>query len=254
MAEKYFFHMFYELRFIYWTLHFLRGSLDSALKDEDILKLAYKVFYCGIGYDPDKELDYWLDENEKKFLMDEKKSIKEVDANFSIKKLFLHVQQTFLDESPPKKLDRFFWELPFVKSNTDQYSIEIPYYPFDGHAGRLGHYFRHLFQTVDFVAKQDEHFLSEKEKYEYLKILRAQLSNHEQLLLYYNAVAGFGQKWITKGFLTKYRFVRNLPVPLADFGIKPHDIFKKEIEEWKAKEKYFFEWDERKLKQIINRA
>ena len=40
--------------------------------------------------------------------------------------------------------------------------------------------------------------------------------------------------------------IKNMPVPLADFGIIPNAIFKNEIEYWKNKGKSFFEWDERK--------
>ena len=41
----------------------------------------------------------------------------------------------------------------------------------------LGHYYRHIYQTVCFVDKQE--ILSEKEKYSYVKMLRAQLSDLE---------------------------------------------------------------------------
>ncbi|MBK6283686.1 MAG: hypothetical protein IPF54_14470 [Draconibacterium sp.] len=69
----------------------------------------------------------------------------------------------------------------------DDRSIEFYYFPFDGHVNLLGHYYRHLFQTAKYITEQD--MLSDKEQYGYIKTLRAQLTNFEQLLLYYNSIA-----------------------------------------------------------------
>lgn len=55
----------------------------------------------------------------------------------------------------------------------------------------VGHYFRHLFMTVKFVVQSDV-IKDYEDKMKYLKILRAQLSNHEQIMLYYNWLAGYG--------------------------------------------------------------
>lgn len=51
---------------------------------------------------------------------------------------------------------------------------------FGGHQSRLGHYFRHLFQTVSFVDRTK--FLTNEQKYQYVKLLRAQLTTYEQAL------------------------------------------------------------------------
>lgn len=74
----------------------------------------------------------------------------------------------------------------------------------------LGHYYRHLFQTVKLVANQKH--ISYTQKREYLRILRSQLSDYEQILLYYNWKCGFGKQWendINK-FFTDYRMIHNL--------------------------------------------
>ena len=110
--------------------------------------------------------------------------------------------------------------------------------PFDGHVERLGHYYRHLFQTMTFITSQS--FLGDKEKYGYVKTLRAQISNFEQLMLYYNALAWFDDEW--KEFFTKYRFIKNLPLTLADIDVKPETHFKKEIEELNEEGISMFEW------------
>ena len=85
-------------------------------------------------------------------------------------------------------------------------------------------------------------------KQAYAKILRAQLSDFEQLLLFYNINSTLGNAWIkgNENFIKEYRMIKNMPVPLADFGIKPNEIFSPEIKYWRNKNKSFFEWDERK--------
>lgn len=83
---------------------------------------------------------------------------------------------------------------------------------FEGRGKLLNHYFRHLFQTVKFVANQNESFITYEEKRNYLRILRAQLSDQEQVLLFYNFGAGFGSKWENdkNKFFSDYRMIHNL--------------------------------------------
>ncbi len=95
---------------------------------------------------------------------------------------------------------------------------------FDGRSTHLGHYYRHLFQTVKFVANQSENFLNYTEKRKYLRIVRAQLANQEQAMLFYNWIAGFGSKWenAENKFFTDYRMIHNLynKMLLEDFDLK----------------------------------
>lgn len=81
---------------------------------------------------------------------------------------------------------------------------KIDYIPFKGHATQLGHYYRHLFQTVKFILEQKDDIIPKPNKYEYIKTLRAQLSIHEQLLLYYNSLSVLGQPWNEQELLTEY--------------------------------------------------
>ncbi|MCS3531358.1 putative phage abortive infection protein [Chryseobacterium sp. JUb7] len=67
-----------------------------------------------------------------------------------------------------------------------------------GHSAYLAHLYRHLYLTVKFVASQHQDFISYEDKRKYLRVLRAQLSNYEQALLYYNWKSGFGKKWEEK--------------------------------------------------------
>ena len=103
-----------------------------------------------------------------------------------------------------------------------------PYYPdnyvkyYGGHQFRLGHYYRHLFQTVRFIDKEE--LLNFKVKYNYIKILRGQLSTYEQILLFINSISTIGRTWelesrnnpseeISKNsqLITKYNLIKNIP-------------------------------------------
>lgn len=87
---------------------------------------------------------------------------------------------------------------------------------YGGHQFRLGHYFRHLYQSFTYLDNQQH--LSSKEKYSYGKILRAQLSTYEQALLFVNSICCLGMAWEMtfeskdgKGLITKYNLITNLP-------------------------------------------
>lgn len=82
----------------------------------------------------------------------------------------------------------------------------------EGHHSYLGHYYRHLFLTVKFVVNQKEDLISEEEKLNYLRILRAQLSNYEQIMLFYNWLSSYGGDWESNEnqFFTKYKMIHNL--------------------------------------------
>jgi len=64
---------------------------------------------------------------------------------------------------------------------------------YDGHQFRLGHYFRHLHQSYKYLNNHPD--LTEKEKYEYGKLYRAQLSTDEQILLFVNSISSLGMNW-----------------------------------------------------------
>jgi len=118
--------------------------------------------------------------------------------------------------------------------------------PFNNHSSSLGHYYRHLFQTVKYVVSKD--FLTYEEKRNYLRILRAQMSNPEQVLLFYNWLAGYGDKWEceTNHFLTDYRMIHNVwqEMIIGDFDIE--EIITKEnpnyLKENNRRNDYLFEF------------
>jgi len=125
--------------------------------------------------------------------------------------------------------------------------------PYQGHESHLAHYYRHLFQTVKYVVRTKEAgVINYKQARQYLRILRAQLSNAEQQMLYYNYICGFGKEWDRLGkrnnrFFTRYRMIHNIPVDRVKHVENPRDHFKEFICEKCTEEDPLFEWgDERK--------
>ncbi|OQX95815.1 hypothetical protein B6I21_03465 [candidate division KSB1 bacterium 4572_119] len=101
------------------------------------------------------------------------------------------------------------------------------YNPFEGHQSRLGHYYRHLYQTTKYVDTQKINI----NKYEYVKTLRAQLSNHEQVLFCYNILSNLGKNWIDEKLVIKYKMIKNIPHNLiTEFDLKAR--FPELIFEW----------------------
>ena len=120
-----------------------------------------------------------------------------------------------------EKVEEKTLENILLKFKNKQYSKEsIPFeeevnfgiLAFEGHSEFLGHYYRHLFHTVKFVAFQEETFLTYEEKIKYLRVLRAQLSNHEQIMIFYNWLSGYGRHWEDdkNRFFTEYCMIHNL--------------------------------------------
>ncbi|WP_207514344.1 putative phage abortive infection protein [Longitalea luteola] len=96
--------------------------------------------------------------------------------------------------------------------NESDPSYSIDFRAYKGYSSSLGHYFRHLFLMVKFVAYSDA-ITDYNSKMKYLKILRAQLSNHEQILLFYNWLSeGYGGAWENEEhkFFTEYKMIHNL--------------------------------------------
>jgi hypothetical protein len=105
------------------------------------------------------------------------------------------------------------------------------YYPFNGHQSRLGHYFRHLFQTIKYI--DDQNFLTPKDKYFYAKTLRAQLSNHELAIFFYNSISILGKEWSNYGktdLIKKYQLIKNLPLQNFTYEINPEDFYEQDYE------------------------
>ncbi|SHJ28107.1 Putative phage abortive infection protein [Mesonia phycicola] len=95
----------------------------------------------------------------------------------------------------------------------------------NGNSNQLAHYYRQLFQTVKFVVNQS--ILNYEQKRNYLRILRSQLSNEEQVLLFYNWFSGFGIQWenFNNKYFTDYRMIHNVFPNMLIEEIKLDKIF-----------------------------
>lgn len=107
---------------------------------------------------------------------------------------------------------------------------KLAYRPFEGHQSRLGHYYRHLYQAIKYVDQQE----IDIDKYEYVKTIRAQLSNHEQALLLLNSLTPIGNNWWEYKFIEKYRLVQNIPRHFfdPDSELNTEELFPKGYFEW----------------------
>ena len=134
--------------------------------------------------------------------------------------------------------------------------------PFEGHTEELDNYFRHLFLTVKSIAKEDDKILPYNEKRDLLRILRAQLTESEQMLLLYNWMSGDGKKWESNTkdgnhFFTEYRMIHNIsPIYTTPFYISSNgpetikkfvNFFKDKwlVEEYCTKDDPMFEFEEK---------
>lgn len=189
-----------------------KETLEKSYKDEHIFEFAYRLFFWGVNSN-----------------FSESKDIKTIDQ--SVVKVSLQSMQRS------------------YKSNTGL-NLKTRYMPFQGHESRLAHYYRHLFQTVKYVVKQEEDgIINYQETRQYLRILRAQLSNSEQLMLYYNYICGFGGNWDRLGrkgykFFTRYRMIHNLPIDKVKYVEHPYAHFEEYRNSKECLDDKMFEWED----------
>lgn len=103
---------------------------------------------------------------------------------------------------------------------------------FGGHQNRLDHYIRHFAQTIKYIDRSD--FLNSKKKYEYAKLVRAQMTQFELMHLFYNTLSRYGVSWKKYQLITKYQLIKNLPRELST-GIKPNEYYPDVKFDWKEK-------------------
>ena len=180
-------------------------------KERYLIKMAYKFLYNGIGSDIVTEVD--------SSVLNDKEHVKRC-------KNFLKVASKEHENSNGEK------NLYTFPGSNIVVKLYFKYKPFSGHRSRFGHYYRHLYQLVKFVVYQEADLFDYSQKREYLRILRAQLSDNEQLMLYFNYLSGFGEAWENEvnHFFSDYRIIHNMPINLVDFSIKPSEEFKRQIE------------------------
>ena len=94
----------------------------------------------------------------------------------------------------------------------------------------LSAYFRNMYHAIKLV--DNDEYLTDDEKKQYVKILRAQLSNPELIILYFNLISRFGKKWKEKKYVEKYGFLTNLSIDECKrYGFDPNQDFPIDYEE-----------------------
>jgi hypothetical protein len=171
----------------------LKGKVS---RPEDLVNIAYHIVYFGVGNSTEPHLK-------------------------------LQLQNIVKDEGLTILLINFFSKKREISQNNDKWCI------YDGHQSRLGHYYRHLYLSLTYVDNQPGSFLSDKEKKLYGKMLRAQLSNHEQALLFINSLSSMGEAWkrpangSNDSLMEKYKFIKNIPIQGFTYDLNPKEFYPK---------------------------
>ena len=168
----------------------LNKQLDRKLNRKETADAAYMVFYYGI----DKR---WLDFT-KKLLGNYDGKLPGLILNYVENQKTL----TFTDNRP-KDIGR-----------TNQNILSV--------------YFRNMYNAIMVIHKSG--FLNDAQKKRYVRVLRAQLSNPELVVLFFNLLSGFGRKWDENGIIAKYEFIKNLPSSVCN-GYDPKEYYQMEYEE-----------------------
>ncbi|ERJ60442.1 putative phage abortive infection protein [Sphingobacterium paucimobilis] len=187
----------------------------------DMIKVAYNIFFSGIK------------------IFNKQRMGKELLSNESINNAFyecVYGELESLRKCHEKIGIRYIPRYIDFGNLERSIHLDFSYKPFGGHQIRLGHYYRHMFSLVKHVVSQPSQLLSYEDKRKYLKIFRAQLSNHEVVLLYYNWLGGYGADWEVQRhllknnidgnrFFTDYRILHNLNSHLILEEFNPMDLF-----------------------------
>lgn len=98
-----------------------------------------------------------------------------------------------------RKLEGKLLSDAIAESGIDTYEMALK--------GILDHYFRYLYRILKFIDETD--LIDEEQKYRYASMFRAQLSEFELVLIYYNGVAHTGSEKL-KPLLEKFSILKNI--------------------------------------------
>lgn len=209
--------MYKELKFIYQLSSAYYGRIRSNrirqgqdvakfhYDETDLLEFAYLIFFFGVGEISKKGIGYFTGAFDKEFSKKVLKALKVLQKEFSMK---------------PKKKEWLKLKSKTFGNQIDDF--EITFKPFQGHVSKLGHYFRHLYQLIKLAATDSilDHVNEEKERklrYEYVKQIRVQLSNHEQTMIYFNSFFRAGIVWWGDDSISKKTVKNKEEYPLSYF-------------------------------------
>lgn len=221
-GRKVFIHMLDELKLIFNIFNsiMIDEGLKNEISEEELYNIAYLSFFFGIGEKSTPMVKDLVSSEHTKYV-----------------EIFHGKINDLKNQGNPNS------EM-ILKIGTNDYDLKHVYTFGAGHLRRLSHYIRHLFQTVKFVDDQPNEIISIQDKYSYVSNLRAQLSAHEQILLFYNSISVMGKPWLEPllpskdNYIQRYCMLKSIPLNAADFYKKPLDIFN----EKNMSGKIMFEW------------
>lgn len=145
---------------------------------------------------------------------------------FGVSKTILSTLKSALSNYDSKAIEKIIDKLRTEKTKYDSKIVR-----YGGHQHRLGHYLRHLSQIVTLADTAD--FLDQHQKEGYVNFLRAQLTEYELKFFFYNSLSRYGKNWEQKGYITKYKLIKNLPQELSN-GIEPKKYYNKFKYNWES--------------------
>lgn len=273
-GRKVFFYHEFEYFFIEY---YLRKAFDivrqteglnydvKRLKDYvEIVKISYSIYYEGQSYIKtifkdntlffdtcDKNLDEIEKEYDAKNRIDFRRFSLPQSLNTRKKHVYLYLyfllcryKKNFCSFSSKSEMDRLLLGSDLC----------------NGHIYELNHYYRHLYQMVKIIANYDAKIVKYDEKRKYLRMLRAQLTGKEQLMLFYNWLAGYGSDWENgkNHFFTVFRMIHNINIDesslFEEIGYeKIVKMIKDENPNYRDYEDdYLFEFEESKIKEMVS--
>lgn len=183
-GKKIFVMIIREYREIHRIIRIINRVDHRGLSNSEISSISFVVLFFGVGPNSSRQL---------------KKALTDYDNNLGDRIIRILDNKKLKEHRKEKR--------------------KLKYTPFEGHQSRLGHYYRHLFHVVTFIDKQE----ILKDKYSYIKTLRAQLTTHEQALLFINSQTPMGKNWyISKenNLLNTYKLVKNIPLDFFNCDIE----------------------------------
>lgn len=176
-GRKVFVLLYREFRVILQSI----SEIEPSFSNEDKCIISYCCLYYGTGRNSTRLL---------------KNSLSAYDKNDFVNKLLEKIKNHF------ERLD------PLLNDDKKWIKHEL----FGGHITRLRHLFLHLYETFNYV---DTNCSDAEEKEKYFKIIRAQLSLHEQTLLLFHSISHIAGKW-SKDILLQFNIVQNFPIDFVD--------------------------------------
>lgn len=192
------------------------------------IDIAYSIVFYGLGEDGESVIRKNIQTRynpEYYFKLLYFIKLKPKKSNENRFKVWSKVRELGLKELPPliDELYKFRKHPDRIKSPStlaSELKMHLPYEKYyGGHQFRLGHYFRHLYQSYKYLHNHKD--VKDGDRYSYGKMYRAQLSTYEQALLLINSISSLGMKWEytpeiiqskkTSKLIAEYNLIKNLP-------------------------------------------